>query len=537
MKPRAYQREALKALRHRRLFCLLFERQAGKTTTIGRMALFEMMKHPGRVCIYASASLLLAKEIIFKQISATEQSARALIQKESEVLFAAAAVSTAEAHKAGLDFQTVDVGSPAKAGRALKAPSLTEFMELFEAQRLEFRLYHDRTTFSRTQIIAPNPATARGWTGTVFLDEIGFIKNFSELWIAIEPIISTDAQFKLILATTPPQDDTHYCFELLAPPAGVVFQANPSGNWYESEAGVPVLRADAYDTHAAGKKIFDVRTGDEIAPAESFRRAINKDGWRINHGLQWLLGGSAACDLLRLKVAQERGIGCCQCALIDSDADFDQAMTWLERTLANRAGDSKFGLGFDVATTTKEKSNPSVLAVLEQRGLDMMARQFLVWKTRDPDVAIERLSRTLDVLEKCEARPRALAVDATNEKYFAENLRKEFRGRVPVLLVVSSETVDKPGLEKPTNWKEYLGDQYVGLLDDNHLTLPPEQYVRIDHRLVRKDRGRYMCEPDADGRHGDTFDAGKLSVHALLKRGGPAWAMPMSTGNFSVAMR
>ena len=35
-----------------------------------------------------------------------------------------------------------------------------------------------------------------------------------------------------------------------------------------------------------------------------------------------MLGGSAACDLLRLKVAQERGIGQCACFLIDSDSDF-----------------------------------------------------------------------------------------------------------------------------------------------------------------------------------------------------------------------
>jgi hypothetical protein len=88
---------------------------------------------------------------------------------------------------------------------------------------------------------------------------------------------------------------------------------------------------------------------------------------------------------------------------------------------------------------------------------------------------------------------------------------------LPVQLVVSSEAYEKPGLDKPTRWKEYLGEQYVSLLEDNHLTLPPEAYVRADHRLVIKDRGRFVCESDSLGRHGDTFDAAKLSVHALSK--------------------
>ncbi|MGA2662468.1 MAG: hypothetical protein ABSH34_33730 [Verrucomicrobiota bacterium] len=111
--------------------------------------------------------------------------------------------------------------------------------------------------------------------------------------------------------------------------------------------------------------------------------------------------------------------------------------------------------------------------------------------------------------------PRALAIDATSERYFAEDLRKQFAPLLPVLLVVASESLHKPGLDKPTNWKEFLGDQYLALLHDNRLTLPPDDYVRADHRLVLKDRGRFVCEPDSLGRHGDTFDAAKLALHAL----------------------
>jgi len=41
-----------------------------------------------------------------------------------------------------------------------------------------------------------------------------------------------------------------------------------------------------------------------------------------------------------------------------------------------------------------------------------------------------------------------------------------------------------------------------------------------DHRLVLRDRGRFVCEPDTLGRHGDTFDAAKLALHALTDSSG-----------------
>lgn len=516
MKRRAYQHEALSAILTRRLQAWLWERQAGKSTTLADVALFEMMSVRGRTVVFASASLLLAREIVVKQQQRADTSSRQLIEKEASVLAHCAARFAEQSQGASMRFEQADSQSqkPIKAGF-----TADDFAELFEAQRLEFRVWHDRTTYSRTQVIAPNVATARGWSGTVLMDEIAFIRDFRELWTAMEPIISTNPDFRVVLSTTPPQDnDTHYCFELLAPPSGLQFEPNPKGNWYESELGVPVHRADAIDTHLAGKRIYDVRTGKEISPEEAFRRAINKDGYRVNHLLQWLAGGTAACDLLRLKVAQERGVGRCACFLVDSDADFDAAVLWLELNIHQHL---PIGLGLDLATTTKAKSNPTVLAVTEEEGVQYSVRAFIVWKTRDPEVATERVTRAVRVIRKRHGgRARAIAIDATNERYFAASLATQLAAELPAILVVGSEGVDKPGLEKPTNWKEYLGSQYVGILDDNHLTLPPETYVRIDHRLVRKDRGMFVCEADEDGRHGDTFDAGKNSIHALRNGAG-----------------
>jgi len=46
--------------------------------------------------------------------------------------------------------------------------------------------------------------------------------------------------------------------------------------------------------------------------------------------------------------------------------------------------------------------------------------------------------------------------------------------------------------------------QFISELDDNDLVLP-ERYIREDFRLVRKEKGQFVCEPDAHGRHGDTL--------------------------------
>jgi hypothetical protein len=164
---------------------------------------------------------------------------------------------------------------------------------------------------------------------------------------------------------------------------------------------------------------------------------------------------------------------------------------------------------------------------MEERGPEWIVRARFIWKTRDPEIANQRLSSILDTIERCGIRPRGLAQDATNERYYAEQNRKLFRRRLPVILVVASQVVDKPGLDKPTNWKEFLGNQLVAKLDDNNLTLPPDEYTRTDYRLVMKDRGKFVCEPNDQGMHGDCFDADKLAGHALTSR---------SSGNMAVAV-
>lgn len=89
--------------------------------------------------------------------------------------------------------------------------------------------------------------------------------------------------------------------------------------------------------------------------------------------------------------------------------------------------------------------------------------------------------------------------------------------------------MDKPGLDKPTNWKEYLGNRLVSKLDDNNLTPPSDPYTRTDYRLVMKDRGKFVCVPNDQGMHGDCFDADKLAGHALTASSSNRTIVPIMT--------
>lgn len=506
-----------------RISAFLTRRQYGKTTNASRIALKKMMRTAGHTVVFGSVKLDLGREIVRKE---SEQMAKAF-----QMIAAAAAAAKMNLQmvdgKDGHEVKTDDMANSKIASERKLVITPDDFTELYEAQRLEFRLYHSRTIFSRTKVVALTP-DAVGETGDLILDEVGRVKKFREVWEAVKPIISANPDFRCLLTTTPPPDDTHYSFELLAPPPGFNPEAAPAGHTYRTESGVFVRMVTAWDADADGVKLYDDDTGAEITPAESRRRESNKDAWDRNYGVKFVIGGSAACDLLRLQTSQERGIGTCQNFLVETHADFLAALKWIAEHIDPKA---RVGLGFDVATTTKGTSNPSVLSLVEEHGPEWIVRARLVWKTKDPEIANERLDGVIDlVARRPGGRAVALAQDATNEKYYAEDNRKRLRRKLPVILVVASEGVDKPGLDKPVNYKEFTGEALVAKLDDNNLTLPPDTYTRQDYRLVMKDRGRFVCEPNDQGMHGDTFDGDKLGGFALKNGGSGRTIVPPMTG-------
>lgn len=509
---RKYQQVALVAVRRVRELTLLWARQCRKSTTLGDIAFEVMSRAPGNNVIAASASLLTGSELVSKTLSTAEQAQ--MVAREAAAVRAAMAHSAEEAG-GGLELKCAN----STTGKVYAGLSGDDFAELYRTSRLELRLYHSRTEYSRLQVIAPNPATARGWTGWVVRDEAGFTAPEIErdLRIAVKPIMDTDPSFKMIYASNLPGNDRHPFFEMTLPEPGSVFPASAEGHFYRGQNGTLIHRVALADAYAAGHVLYDTREGKPLSYEAFCGDAANRLGLDQSYRLVHQFGGTAAIDLLALTVAQTRGIGRCALVWVDDDLDFGRGLAWLGEHL----GDGEVGVGFDVATTTGATSNPSSVTVTERsRGGEFAQVVVLVWKEREPRVVRERLRRVLGVIhQRAEGGPaRRLCIDATTEQYFARDTQTELLGVVPVELVDARNKVEPEpaGYERPPIYKTWLGDLYAGEVNGNRYAAPPEAYLKEDHRLVVKSGGVFECEPQPDGRHGDTFDSGKLAQHALM---------------------
>lgn len=262
-------------------------RQAGKSYKLACIALDWMMES---VCdvIFASAAVRLGQENIRKEADVWRTSTTALRQ-------VAAAAG-----------KSLTTSADDDRGRLLDTDAIAD---LFEHQKLETRLWHSRTSASRSMVVAPNPDTAVGWTGNVILDEVGRMPEFRDVFEAMEPIVSSNKGFKIRFATTPPPDDTHHSYELLAPPPEMEgsFRPNPEGNFYTSRLGILVLRVDAWDAALAGVPLYDLKTREALTPEEHRARAVDRTAWDRNYGLAFIAGGSAAVSTAALFHAQAAG--------------------------------------------------------------------------------------------------------------------------------------------------------------------------------------------------------------------------------------
>lgn len=502
-KVRAGQREFERGVVLHRVAGLLARRQYGKTTIASRIALRKMMKQAGHTVVFGSVKLDLGREIV---------------RKEADAMQRAFTLLASQATEANTQLSVVDATTGKTIGNRQSAIGNTDdWADLYEHSKLEFRLYHSRSVYSRTKVVALTP-DAVGETGDLILDEVGRVPHFRDVLEAVMPIIASNPDFRCIYTTTPPPDDTHPSFDLLAPPIGTELPVNPLGNWYRSELGVWVLRITAEDAYADGVVLYDDDTGKPISPAESRARSHDKDAWDRNYGCKFVVGGTSAIGLLELDTAQRRGAGQCQLFQIGEDADLSRALAWI----VARIGSGSVGIGVDWASSQKEGSNPTSITVTEADGDHELQRAVLIWKTSNPAVQRDRLARIVQAVNRRPAggRVRRVGLDATGQQLFCRDVANSLAGLAPVELVVMSETVDLPGYDTPVSKKTWLGDRYVSRFNDNRIAAPPERYYREDHRLPKKINGLYVCEPQSDGKHGDTFDSGKIASAMLRSSSG-----------------
>lgn len=197
---------------------------------------------------------------------------------------------------------------------------------------------------------------------------------------------------------------------------------------------------------------------------------------------------------------------------------------------ALRCGGGPLTIGNDVATTEKKSSNPSAFTVMEKLNGIFWERLVVRFKSEDPEVPEQILTSILD------ARPagewRSLNIDASSERLNAQRMRKKFRSRLVVNLIVSSESIlwREGGNEEKFSYKTLLGDLYCSAFEDGIIAAPPDVFFLADHRLVKKYAGSYATEIDEAGNHGDTFDSGKLAYWGHIRSGGPTRAEAAQVG-------
>lgn len=515
---RKYEQAAIGAIREVRQIALYWARRCRKSTTLGAIGFDEMSREPGRMVIAASASLLLGKELVGVTLSAAEQAM--IVANESA---AVREVFVAGAGEKKLDFKVAD----STKDKVLTGLTPDDFAELYQSSRMELRLYFDKSAFSRLQVIAPNPATARSWRALVLRDEAGFTNaNFEmELRNATDPMMRDTPDLKMIYASNLSSNDRHPYFETTMPRAITAetedeqFPANPLGHFYYGQHGILVHRVALKDAYAAGHKLFD-----DSGAAMSYEQCRTfpqfKSGWDPTYALNHKSGGAAAIDLIALLSAQRRGVGQCNFVFVENEGDFRRAADLLRATLTT----GPVGIGFDTASTTGETSNPSSITVTENMGGERFQRLVCVFKTKKRVIACDYLRRLVQTVAQREngGRARRLCIDASNERLAAEETKDALTGDIPVELILGGAGVDPlpAGYREPINYKTFLGDLYCAAVNDGRTVLPPDDYLKADHRLPTKDQGRYLCMPDADGKHGDTFDSGKLAEYALFT-GGP----------------
>jgi hypothetical protein len=477
IKMRSGQRHLFRLVDDYRMLAFVARRQYGKTTAFANIAVKKMMKVKNHTVIFGSAKLNLSREIVRKEANVMERGIAATIKAFTVGRFLIADAGTNKVP----DKLTHD-----------------DFAELFEAQRLEFRYFHSRGSYSRTKVVALRPDTV-GETGDLMADEIGRIGNWREVYEAIEPIVQSNPLFRLLLSTTPPPDDAHYSFEQLAPLPGTVFPVNPEGNVYESIHGVTVLRLDYHDAYADGIPVYDLKSGKPLDPDTFRARQIDKEACDRNYGCVFVTGGSAAISYLAIADAQELGQQHgCVFAEDDLPVGYERLFT-----------DGPIGIGGDPATTEGEKSNPFGITVTERIGGRYVARLMLSFKSADPKKPKDILRELVTTLH-----PVCLSLDATSERYWCAEVKEELELLVNVELVVNSETTEY--LSEKLKVKTYLGNLGVNALDDRAAAIPAHHAVKDDFRLVVREKGGFNNRLDSvTGRHGDLFDSFKLSLHSL----------------------
>ena len=190
----------------------------------------------------------------------------------------------------------------------------------------------------------------------------------------------------------------------------------------------------------------------------------------------------------------------------------------LPRSWLDFLADGPVGVGMDIATSDGPTSNPASITVTQATAGRLLERLVISWKTRDEAVARAMLSTVLhDLVSVGTLSILATSLDASSEVFFAQRLAKELGQLCRFKLIKGGENLTFQG--QTLRSKELLGNLYVNAHTDGILGTPEAAFIKEDRRLVTKSRGLFVTLTGKGGKHGDTFDSGKLARWSLLSSG------------------
>jgi hypothetical protein len=190
----------------------------------------------------------------------------------------------------------------------------------------------------------------------------------------------------------------------------------------------------------------------------------------------------------------------------------------LPRSWLDFLTDGPVGVGMDIATSDGPTSNPASITVTQATAGRLLERLVISWKTRDEAVARAMLSTVLhDLVSVGTLSILATSLDASSEVFFAQRLAKELGHLCRFKLIKGGENMTFQG--QTLRSKELLGNLYVNAHTDGILGTPEAAFIKEDRRLVTKSRGLFVTLTGKGGKHGDTFDSGKLARWSLLSSG------------------
>ncbi len=215
------------------IIVLHWSRQIGKSYTLAAWAVDRLLTRPGRLVTVLSNS---------------RDNGAEFVQKCAEVC-----------NQLGAVFESMD-----------DSPD-TEY----ENMRMEVRVTVKGKT-GRIKVLAANPRTARGFSGDLILDEFAFHENSNAIWEAAEPILSSNPDFLLRIAST--GNGKHNMFYRMCSGNGPA-----DGSLFRSASGFTVSRVARSEAWKMGVKVFDPNTRKPITPEQARSKALDKRAYDQNY--------------------------------------------------------------------------------------------------------------------------------------------------------------------------------------------------------------------------------------------------------------